>query len=36
VRCGDSIEIREVKKSDSMEKADFYQVTYYLYYLPKY
>lgn len=35
VRRGDELEIREVKKSKSMEKADFYQLAYYLFYLSK-
>ncbi|MBC7115020.1 MAG: CRISPR-associated exonuclease Cas4 [Archaeoglobi archaeon] len=33
VRRGENLEIREVKKSKSMEEADFYQLAYYLYYL---
>lgn len=36
LRRGDEIEIVEVKKSDSIEKADYYQVLYYLYYLSKF
>lgn len=36
VRKGNSLEIVEVKKSDALEKADYYQVLYYLYYLSKY
>ena len=35
VRDGEVIEVREVKKAKSMEKADFYQVVYYLYYLSR-
>ncbi|MEM0204001.1 MAG: CRISPR-associated protein Cas4 [Archaeoglobaceae archaeon] len=33
LRKGEKIEIVEVKKSTAMEKADYYQVLYYLYYL---
>lgn len=33
VKRGRNLEIREVKKSKSMEKADFYQLAYYLFYL---
>lgn len=36
LRKGDELEILEVKKSDSLEKADYYQVLYYLYYLSKF
>jgi CRISPR-associated exonuclease Cas4 len=36
VRKGDEVEIVEVKKSEAMEKADYYQVLYYLYYLSKF
>ncbi|MDI9645742.1 MAG: CRISPR-associated protein Cas4 [Archaeoglobales archaeon] len=36
LRRGDEIEIVEVKKSDSIEKADYYQVLYYIYYLSKF
>lgn len=33
VKKGDEIEVVEVKKSSKMEKADYYQLAYYLYYL---
>lgn len=36
VKNGDSLEIREVKKSRAFEKANFYQLLYYLYYLSKF
>ncbi len=35
VRKGDKIEVHEIKKSRSMEKAHIMQVLYYLYYLKK-
>ncbi|AKG92222.1 CRISPR-associated protein Cas4 [Geoglobus ahangari] len=35
VRKGDVVEIREVKKSRAFEKASYYQLLYYLYYLSK-
>ena len=35
VRRGDVIEIREVKKSRAFEKASYYQLLYYLYYLSR-
>ncbi len=35
IRKGDTLEIREVKKSDRLEKAHRYQTLYYLYYLKK-
>jgi len=35
VRRGDTLEIREVKRSDSLEKAHRYQTLYYLYYLKR-
>ncbi|AAB91227.1 MULTISPECIES: CRISPR-associated protein Cas4 [Archaeoglobus] len=35
VRRGEELEVVEVKKSDRMEKADYYQLAYYLYYLSK-
>ena len=35
VRKGDRIEVHEIKKSKSMEKAHIMQVVYYLYYLKK-
>ena len=35
VRKGDVIEIREIKKSRAFEKAGYYQLLYYLYYLSK-
>lgn len=35
VRRGDSLEIREIKKSRKMEKAHVYQTLYYLFYLKK-
>ncbi|AIY90666.1 CRISPR-associated protein Cas4 [Geoglobus acetivorans] len=36
VRRGDVIEIREVKKSRAFEKASYYQLLYYLYYLSRF
>ncbi len=35
IRRGNTLEIREVKKSDKFEKAHIYQTLYYLYYLKK-
>ncbi len=35
IKKGDILEIREVKKSDKLEKAHRYQTLYYLYYLKK-
>lgn len=35
VRRGEEVEVVEVKKSDRMEKADYYQLAYYLYCLSK-
>ncbi len=35
VRKGEIIEIHEIKKSDKMSEADYWQVIYYLYYLKK-
>lgn len=35
VRRGDVIEIREIKKSRAFERASYYQLLYYLYYLSK-
>jgi len=36
VRVRDGLEIVEIKKSDKLEKADRYQILYYLYYLSKF
>jgi CRISPR-associated exonuclease Cas4 len=35
IRKGNELEIQEVKKAKSMEKADFFQMAYYLFYLSK-
>ena len=35
IRKGDVLELHEVKKSNKMEKAHYYQMLYYLYYLDK-
>ncbi len=35
IRKGDMLELHEVKKSNKMEKAHYYQMLYYLYYLDK-
>ncbi len=35
VKVGDTVEIREIKKSDKLEKAHVFQTLYYLYYLKK-
>lgn len=36
VKKGDVVEIREIKKSDKLEKAHVFQTLYYLYYLKKF
>ncbi len=36
IKKGSTVEIREVKKSDKLEKAHIYQTMYYVYYLKKF